>query len=203
MNWETIAAGIATIAIFSFLYRDNPLYRLTEHILIGLSVGYSIVLVWNSVLVPKLLSRLFVQGDLWSVIPFVLSLLVLARVKRSLTFLSKPVLALVIGAGAGISVPTLLDARIIKQMSASIQPFAAPQSGDMITAVISLVAVITVIFYFFYTRPNRPLSNGISKAGIYFLMIFFGATFGYTVTSRLTLLIGRLEFLLSDLFGII
>jgi hypothetical protein len=57
--------------------------------------------------------------------------------------------------------------------------------------------------YFFYTRPERKLILKTSQIGVYFLMVFFGATFGYTATSRLTLLIGRMEFLLGDFLGIL
>ncbi len=200
----TLAAGIVTICIFSFLYRDNPLYRAAEHLLIGLSVGFTIVLLWNSVLTPKLLSPLFVEGRLWTIIPLVLSLLMLLRIKSSLSYLSKPVIALIVGAGAGVSIPAMFDARILKQVAATISPFAAiaaaPETTLMMVfeALIGLIGCITVMVYFFYTRPDTKSVRGVSAAGVYFLMIFFGATFGYTVTSRLTLLIGRIEFLLGD-----
>jgi len=29
-----------TLALFSFLYKDNPFYKLAEHIFAGLSAGY-------------------------------------------------------------------------------------------------------------------------------------------------------------------
>jgi hypothetical protein len=35
------------------------------------------------------------------------------------------------------------------------------------------------------------------------MMVFFGATFAYTVMSRVALLIGRLEFLLGDWLGLL
>ncbi|MGB5107161.1 MAG: hypothetical protein WBP42_10665 [Candidatus Zixiibacteriota bacterium] len=201
---ETLAAGIVTICIFSFLYRDNPLYRAAEHLLIGLSVGYVLVLLCAYVLTPKLLSPLFIDGDLWALIPMALSILMLLRIKSSLSYLSKPVLALIVGAGAGVSIPAMFDARILKQVAATITPFAAiaaaPETSFMmiLEAVVGLVGCVTVMVYFFYTRPDTKLVRGISMTGVYFLMIFFGATFGYTVTSRLTLLIGRIEFLLGD-----
>lgn len=210
MEIGTIAAALVTIGILSFLYRDNQLYRLTEHLLIGLSVGFSLVLLWNSVLMPKLLKPLFVEGQLWSVIPLILSLLMLLRLKSSLSYVSKPVLALVIGAGAGVSIPAMFEARILRQMAASIEPFAGFRGGGDITSLlelsaifVSLIGVISVMVYFFYTRPDTRMVRGISQTGVYFLMIFFGATFGYTVTSRLTLLIGRIEFLLGDVFHIL
>jgi len=39
--------------------------------------------------------------------------------------------------------------------------------------------------------------------GIIFIMVGFGAAFGYTVMARISLLIGRLQFLLGDWLGII
>ena len=33
-----------TLAIFSFLYRDNPIYRFAEHLFAGLSAGYYVAL---------------------------------------------------------------------------------------------------------------------------------------------------------------
>ena len=39
----------------------------------------------------------------------------------------------------------------------------------------------------------------ISKIGIVFLMVGFGASFGYTVMGRVSLLIGRFQFLFQEL----
>lgn len=209
MDWSTFAAAAATIAILSFLYRDNPLYRAAEHVLIGLSVGFTVVLLWTSVLRPKLLQPLFGQGNLWSLIPLVLSLLMLLRLRAAWVGWSKPVIALVIGAGAGLSIPAMLDARILKQMSATIAPFtaigAAPDTDWwlVLDALVGLLGCLSVMVYFFYTRSDRGLARWGSNVGVYFLMIFFGATFGYTVTSRITLLIGRIEFLLGDFLGLL
>ncbi len=205
----TLAAGVVTIAIFSFLYRDNPLYRAAEHLLIGLSVGFTIVLLWNSVLRPKMLLPLFSEGEFSALIPLALSVLMLLRIRASWSYLSKPVIAFVVGAGAGVSIPAMFDARILKQVAATIEPFSAlsqPANAStmlVLEAVVGLVGCLAVMVYFFYTRPDTKLVRGISTTGIYFLMIFFGATFGYTVTSRLTLLIGRIEFLLGDLLTLI
>jgi hypothetical protein len=208
MTFTTVAAAIVTLGIFSFLYRDNPFYRACEHLLIGLSVGFSLVLLWNSVLIPKLLQPLFVDGHLLSLIPFALSLLMVLRLRSSLSHWSKPVLALVIGSGAGVSIPAMFEARVLRQMAASIEPFGAVGDGSvstlmMLGMLISLAGVITVMIYFFYTRPDTRFFNGTSQIGVYFLMVFFGATFGYTVTSRMTLLIGRVEFLLGDVLHLL
>ena len=55
-TWIT---ALATLAIYSFLYRDNPFYKAAEYLLVGLTVGYSLVISVKTVLWPGLLSPLF------------------------------------------------------------------------------------------------------------------------------------------------
>ena len=43
-----VAAGL-TLFIYSFLYKDNPLFKLGEHLYVGISVGYAVVLTWHTV----------------------------------------------------------------------------------------------------------------------------------------------------------
>ena len=45
--------------------------------------------------------------------------------------------------------------------------------------------------------------GGAAKVGIWTLMIGFGASFGYTVMARLSLLIGRVIYLLQDWLEVI
>jgi len=68
---------------------------------------------------------------------------------------------------------------------------------------LTIIGLITTLIYFFFSREHKGSLGLASRIGIYFLMISFGASFGYTVMSRVSLLIGRLHFLLSDWLGII
>jgi uncharacterized membrane protein YccC len=129
MDISTLTAALLTIAIFSFLYRDNPLYRFAEHLLIGLSVGFTLVLLFESVLMPKLFHPLFAQGRLLSIIPLLLGLSMFGGLTRRLSEFTRPALALMIGAGAGVSIPAMLEARILRQMSATVEPFSLIGSG--------------------------------------------------------------------------
>jgi hypothetical protein len=64
-SWpRTIGIWIAaffTLAILSFLYRDNPFYRFAEHVFVGIGAGYGMALTAWAVIVPNLLMRLFPQ----------------------------------------------------------------------------------------------------------------------------------------------
>lgn len=197
MSPETLVAAVFTLAIFSFLYRENPIYRVAEHILVGISVGYYLVILVEETILSKVVNPLFYDGRMLSLIPAILGIMMFSRLSRKSGWLARIPLAVLIGAGAGVSIPAMLQARILKQMSASMLPL------NSIGAVVMLVGVISTLAYFYFSREKSGLFGGVARVGTYFLMVFFGATFGYTVMSRVTLLIGRMEFLMSDFLGLV
>jgi len=58
MDWSmtvgNVLAVFLTLAIFSFLYRDNPIYKTAEHFFVGLAAGYFIVIQYHTVFLPNL-----------------------------------------------------------------------------------------------------------------------------------------------------
>lgn len=189
-------SAIGTLAIFSFLYKDNPLYRATEQILVGLSVGYLIVMTFQSTLIPRVIEP--VLGlEPWGWVSAIWVLLMWTRLSAKYNYMSRWPLAIIVGAGAGLSIPAMLKARIITQLGATIRP------DITIDVIIGAVGVISTLSYFYFTRPQTGPFGVASKLGTLYLMVFFGATFGYTIMSRLSLLIGRTEFLLGSWLGIL
>ena len=53
--WEIFIGGISTFAIFSFLYKENPVYRFFEHFYIGIATAYGIMVTVREFLWPKVL----------------------------------------------------------------------------------------------------------------------------------------------------
>ncbi len=192
----TFVAAILTLAIFSFLYRENPFFRFAEHLLVGLSAGYFTVIAVQGTLVPKVIEPLK-AGDFWVVVSFALIILILGRLTEKTRPASRIPLALVIGAGAGVAVPALLQARVLVQVGATMKPL------DSFANVLILTGVITTLIYFYFSREHKGWWGRLASVGTWYLMIFFGATFGNTVMSRISLLIGRLEFLFGDFLGLI
>jgi hypothetical protein len=66
-----------------------------------------------------------------------------------------------------------------------------------LNGIIILFGVVSVLFYFFFSVEHSGAGKIIARAGIFFLMISFGAAFGYTVMARMSLLIGRLADLIQ------
>lgn len=198
MDFGTIIAGLLTLAILSFLYRDNPVYKLAEYLLIGVSIGYALVIAWKSAMMDLLLIPLFGDGDWSLVLPLSFGLMMFGRFHTKTSFISRIPLAVLIGSGAGAAVPAMLGPRILSQVSGSVVPFLGPNGMPNWSGLVVLIGVLTTLAYFFFSREHRGALGVASKIGTWFLMIFFGTTFGYTVMSRMSTFIGRAEFLLTD-----
>ena len=88
------------------------------------------------------------------------------------------------------------------QVQASLQPlWKAGDLGSSLNAIIFTVGLICSLLFFFFSREHKGALGVASKLGVYFLMIGFGAGYGYTVMSRISLLIGRFQFLLENWLG--
>jgi hypothetical protein len=202
VNIGILIAGILTLAIYTFLYKDNPVYRMAEYLLIGLSIGYALVIYWQTTLVDILFRPLFAGGRIALIIPLILGLLMFSRFSSRLSWLSRIPIALMIGAGAGVAIPAMLYARTLKQVSASIMPLA-DGGGFHVEALIVALGLLSTLAYFYFSREHEGLMGRAARLGTYFLMVFFGATFAYTVMSRMSTFIGRIDFLLTDFLHLI
>lgn len=199
MDIGTIVAGLLTLAIFSFLYRDNPIYKLAEYLLIGISIGYAVVITWTTTLMDRVFVPLASDYEWHLLIPLALGLMMFGRLHKKTSSLSRLPIAVLIGAGAGLAIPAMLYARAFKQLGATVQPLLTSSGWPDFTALVVIIGVITTLSYFYFSREHQGLLGHSAKLGTYFLMLFFGTTFGYTVMSRMSIFIGRVEFLLSDL----
>jgi len=190
-----------TFSIFSFLYRDNPFYKLAEQVFVGLSAAYWLVYLFYSIMLPNLFTKLATdfRGNLILLIPAVLGLMMLLRVIPKTQWLSRFPIAILIGTSAGISMVRYAKSDLLSQITATmINPFGATTTSGVIGNFLLIIGTICGVYFFYFSKKQEGISAVPSKLGIWFLMISFGASFGYTVMARVSLLIGRLEFLLRD-----
>jgi hypothetical protein len=207
--YETIGiwvAAIFTLAMYSFLYKENPLYRLGEHLVVGISTGYFIVLTYTQVLKPRLIDAIALENQWILVIPALLGLLYVTRFFPKIAWLSRYPMAFIMGTSMGVGFPLSMKASVLRQLEATILPlYQAGMPWQILAGNIILVfGTLAALIYFFFSKPHRGLFFGTgSKIGIWVIMIGFGATFGFTVMGRISLLIGRVQFLLKDWLGVI
>jgi hypothetical protein len=190
-----------TFAIFSFLYKDNPIYKIAEQVFVGLSAGYWFVYTIYNVLKPNLWNPLTsdFSNNLILLIPTVLGIMMLMRLISKIDWVSRYPIAILIATTAGISFLRFLKSDVIGQLRATmINPFAGDNWVIILGQILLVVGTITGVIYFYFSKKHAGAFGVSAKVGIYFLMVSFGAAFGYTAMARISLLIGRLQFLLGD-----
>jgi hypothetical protein len=210
-------AAFLTLCIFSFLYGDNPFYKLAESIFIGVSAAYWMVVQFWSVIVPNLLGNLVpemvkswampgLETTHWHVIyiiPLVLAIMLLWRLMPAGGWISRWPLAFFIGVFAGLRMVQFIQADFMNQIRNGILPLIVrtEQGINWSTSlwnIVSVVGVLACLTYFFFSIEHKGAVGKVARLGTWILMITFGAMFGYTVMGRIALLTGRLEFLFID-----
>jgi hypothetical protein len=213
-------AAILTIGIISFLYKDNPLYKFCESLFIGVSAGYWFVQQYYANLLPKLfdnlgitrmlgaenvpegaLQKLFLHGewseDLLYLIAGILGVMMLLRLVSRIGWISRWPMAFIVGSISGLYFITYFQSNAMRQMQNTILPL------NSFNNLVLIVGTVTGIIYFYFSKEHKGLFGGAARVGIYFLMVTFGASFGYTVMSRMSLLIGRVDFLFGTWLGLV
>lgn len=204
-NWDglglILAAGIS-LALYSFLYEDNALFKFAEHLYVGVVAAYEVAQVWYQNILTDVFNPLFRPaaevGPEWVVlIPTLLGLFLMTRLVGRGVWLSRLSIAFIVGLGSGLVIPRRIASFILQQIGPTMQPLWTDGSFA-IDAFLILLGVVSVLVYFSFSFEHTGVVGGVSRIGIWFLMISFGASFGFTVMARLSLLIGQLTFLLED-----
>lgn len=193
-----LAAGL-TLAIFSFLYRDNPAYKFAEHLYVGVSAAFAVLYTWAFDIWPMLIEPMVLgRGvanpvDRWILlVPAAFGLLMLARWIPKVAWLSRWAISLTVGIAAGLGITGQIQGILLPQIRGTLL------SLDSINNIILVIGVITTLVYFYFSVAHKGVIRAGARIGVVFIMASFGASFGYTVMARISLLIGRLHFLVTD-----
>lgn len=128
-NWQIWISAFCVIGVYTYLFKDNALYRIIMQVFIGVNLGYQAVVQWRDVLYPQWwlpmidgFKALFggpgsAWGALWSLVG-VLGILFYFQLSRKHAHWSKIAIGITIGIGAGLTfksqfgqnMPQVLDA---------------------------------------------------------------------------------------------
>ena len=233
---DILGAWIAvflTLAIFSFLYKDNPFYKIAEHLFVGVSAGYWMSFNFWTQIQPNLFGRLwpsrhYSDDSIWYgvydllglaagsifpdggidmghdmhliyLLPMALGFMMLLSIYKPLNWMARWGIAYTVGMAAGLRAYGILNSNVLGQVKNTIIPVIGTElpffslTGDSyFNNLIILVGTVTGLLYFYFSREQTGAFGKVTKIGIYFLMISFGASFGFAVMGRISLLIGRL-----------
>ncbi|MCD6249866.1 MAG: hypothetical protein J7J98_06030 [candidate division Zixibacteria bacterium] len=203
-GWEIFQVWLVaflTLALFSFMYKDNPIYRIAEHIFAGLTAGYQVGLIWDTIILQQVWVPM-TSGQWWVVIPGILGMLMFTRFSSKYSWVSRSSLAFVMGATAGIFLISELHGRVLPQIQDTMVSLSGEGGfGATMLSIIIVIGVISTLIYFYFSKEHKGALGVTARVGIWFIMISFGAHFGYTVMGRVSLLIGRMQFLIEDWIG--
>ncbi|MBI2874559.1 MAG: hypothetical protein HYY09_05690 [Firmicutes bacterium] len=186
-------AGLLSLMVYSFLWRDNPLYRAAEHAFVGLAAAYSVVLLYHETLRPRIVDDLITAGKWQLLFPILLGVLIYASFSNRYAWLARIPIAFWLGYGAGKHL-AYDPAVILTQVKDSFIKL------DSINNILLFLGIIGTISYFLFTlksQASAPVRYG-RFIGKWTLMVAFGALFGQAVTSRISTLLGYLGFLFGD-----
>lgn len=225
--WSTVTiliGGIATLAIFTFLFKENPLYRFFEHVFIGIAAGLGTILVlknflWPEIIVPLLglnivrypdgtTSQEYNPFNLLYLIAMLFGLLYYASYSKRYGWLAKLVVGFSLGMSGGIALKGFFN-EWIPQIASSMKPLVVfnctPENVCALNYLMSLqncvfvFTLLSVMYYFFFSfKREGVLSKGFATSGRWLMMVCFGAFFGSTVMARMALLVERIQFLMID-----
>jgi hypothetical protein len=221
----TWVAVILTLFVFSYLLGDNLLFRLAEHIFVGVAVGYAAVVVLHDVLLPKLLAPMVGAvgtGDWIGVsqlaIPLAFGLLLWTKSfkwTRSISWWGSFSVALLLGVGAAVAIGGALWGTLLPQATAAADISRYVEryglALGLFSGIVALLGTTGVLLHFhFNTSPEgtqASLRHGLVRSwgglGRWYLLLAFGALLASTFISRLSFLIGRVLFLLDAVRGLV
>lgn len=219
----TIVSFILTLLILSFIFGDNPLFRVAAYLFVGVSAGYATLQLVYQVLWPLLVMPVISDMDfgfkLLYAVPLGLGLLLIFRLVPSLSRVGNLSIAYLVGVAAAIAIGGAVTGTLLGQTRGTIHAFnltnasATPADwlANAIAAVIMVVGTVSTLIYFQFSAqsrlnqaPKRPAPVEIlARFGQVFIAITLGALFAGVIASALTALIERLGFIQTTLTTLI
>ena len=114
-------SALLTIAAYSFLWKENRLFRAVEHIFVGLGAGYGIAMGYSNI-VSKAWNPITKEGKVYLVIPVIMGVLLFGRFVKSMRWTARIPLAFIVGMGAAIALRGAVEQQFVKQIQATMMP---------------------------------------------------------------------------------
>jgi hypothetical protein len=196
----SILAAVLTVMVFSYLAGNNPIYRLAQHLFVGVSLGFIAVVVLTTILLPRAGTLVTNPGgSLPTAVPVLLGLLMLLRLARPGFGGSNPGFMIIAVTGAALALAGVLAGTLIPQTAATMLGLNPARPLDLLNNLIIIVGVIVTLHYFsFSVRLGGQRSAAgtlVAGAGRWLIIATLGAVLGTLTVSFVSALIERVDFL--------
>jgi hypothetical protein len=209
-----VMGAALTFFILSYLAGDNPLYRLALHLFIGALVGYSFGIVLREVLVGMALSKL-VSSPSSAVAPIALGILLLFKGFSKQAYVGNLSVAYLIGVGAAVALGGALLGTLAPQVAAAGRTLSPVSLENfrfgLVDGLMVVVGTVSTLLSFTFVRPKSQqgqggwtqILGGVAWVGRVFLISAFGVAFAGALTTSLSIFIGRMQYLIDILSGLV
>ena len=197
--WQWIAVA-CIFGMWSLpLYKDNPVYRVSQAVFVGSCAGHAIgVAIGN---IQRYGFAPLLEGKIDLLVPIALGVLLYTRFFQRISWLSRWPVAFMVGVGVGQSIYTSLRSQVINQAVAAMVKLPGQSVGATLNSLISLLGLLAVLTYFVFTIPQNRYVGGVAQAGRWLVMITFGVGFGNVVAGRISVLLGELQTIFGNWLG--
>jgi len=187
------------LAVYSYLYKYNNLFKFAEHTLIGAAAGHYLTMGINNI--RTLAIGNILAGNYQYIIAVLFGLTLYMRFFKGYEWIQRYGFCFMIGVGVSIQMRALIVTRITAQIAATLNKISISSGMDILNSIILVGFVTTTMLYFLFTEKYTTDSKAVGfirKIGRYGLMTAIGYYLGQTVMTRLAFVINRLEFLLFE-----
>jgi len=204
---------VLTLLVFSYLIGDNPLFRITLHLFIGVSAGFAATVVIYNVIFPRMFAPLiYGQGSeqILALVPIILAGMMITKISPRFAFIGNLPMAYIVGVSAAAAIGGAVLGTLIPQTLASMnlldvqasQAFDADLGLRLVNGIIILIGTLTTLAYFQFSSLSsitdktqlQTWIEALGQIGQVFVAITFGFLFAGVFSAALTALIGRVLF---------
>lgn len=184
-----IGEALMILCAYSFLYKENPFFRVMESIYVGVGVGWALatsIFNMHTQRLPPFYKDPY--GLWWYGMAIILGLFWYTYWSRKWFFLYRIPLSFEVGLNIGTALYGTVYSQYIANITATFKGFGATPLDTLNNIIIS-VGTLTAISFFYFSREHTGLLGYSSKIGRYFILIFLGSAFGNTIMGRTALVI--------------
>lgn len=214
--WEILLGGIATLSIFSFLIKENPLYRFFEHLFMGVATAVGVSATFRYFIIPEVVYPLlgldivvypdntpaaeYQRANLLLLLPMFFGALYYFILVPRFSWIAQLVIGFSLGVAGGNAFKATIN-EMLPQVTDSFRPLYLP--GDLLGSMSNILFIVTLLcsmsyFFFTFKRSDGGVITRSAILGRFLMMSCFGAFFGATIMARMALLVERLNFLIAD-----
>ena len=197
--------------VYSYLIRDNFLYRIAVYIFVGLAAAFTAIVTMESVLLPWFNITIGdVDDDLVDMgigfVPVLLMLLLLFKTSPRLARFGNLGIASIIGVGAAVALVGAIIGTLIPLVTATVNEGDGDNLAD---AIIIFIGVVSSLVYFQYLARRMPDDQiehtrpikAISAIGQGFIVVTLGALYAAAILTSLTIFSERVSYMLTHISG--